>query len=484
MNNTVYYKAAAAALILAVIFSLFSTASYALIAESDTVNYTEAAYMAASASYDDYEAIDRQLSEDIKNNHIPGMAVAVVDKDGVLFEKTYGNCADARQPFIIGSMSKSFTALAIMQLAEQGRLDINRPMDDYIDSSRWFADGTNHGRITVRDLLNQTSGITTYQAFGSLRSTESYGSHVYANANYGLLGLVIEAVSGMSYEEYITQNIFEPLGMDHSAASLKKSEENGLIAGYRNYFGVPVAGKPDYPVEISVGTWTNVPGGYLSASVTDMEKYLRMYLRGGEGIISAGSIDRMFYENVPADDGRYGMGWYYSTETFGQPVLAHSGLTENYASYMFILPEKGTAAVFLVNMNDYLVGNSLLGDMVMPFFGLEGRRQPHLYVLLHAAIDAAYLAIFTISLLSALTLKKWKTMAKKKRTHVYDVLRHIILPAVLLAVPTLTGTPFMAVWLFVKDLAVVLSANAAILIAAGIYKAVFLIRKTNGDKAL
>ena len=167
----------------------------------------------------DFETIDKQLADDVKNYHIPGMAVAVVDKEGILFEKTYGVCDSSDRPFIIGSMSKSFTALAIMQLVEQGKVNLDASIDKYINGDEWFAAGTDHGRITVRNLLNQTSGIKTYQPLGDLKSTDSYGSHVYANGNYGLLGLIIESTSGMSYEDYVTTYIFEPLKMSQAAAS-------------------------------------------------------------------------------------------------------------------------------------------------------------------------------------------------------------------------------------------------------------------------
>ena len=78
----------------------------------------------------------------------------------------------------------------------------------------------------------------------------------------------------MTYGEYVSNRIFVPLDMNYSAASLEKSKENGLIDGYRNYFGIPVAGEPDYPDDITNGTWTNVPAGYLSSSISDMGRYL------------------------------------------------------------------------------------------------------------------------------------------------------------------------------------------------------------------
>lgn len=127
-----------------------------------------------------------------------------------------------------------------------------------------------------KDLLTHTSGITTYQTLGKLVSTDSSGTYVYANANYGLLGLIIKDVSKMSHEEYVPDHIFSPLGMKSSAASLEQSRKHGLIDGYRNDFGIPVAGEPDYPGAITKGSWTNVPAGYLSSSASDMGKYLQM----------------------------------------------------------------------------------------------------------------------------------------------------------------------------------------------------------------
>lgn len=183
--------------------------------------------------------------------------------------------------------SNSAIELTIDELVEEGLIDLDAPISEYMDASEWFIDEKDCDRITIRDLLNQTSGITTYQTFGNLSSTSSYGSHVYANANYGLLGLIIEEVCGLSYEEYVTQNIFEPLGMEHSAASLEKSKE---------------------------------------------------------------SIDSMFYDNVSVDHGSYyyGIGWMYSTKTYSQPMLWHAGLVENYTSNMFIIPKKVLQQLFLL----------------------------------------------------------------------------------------------------------------------------------------
>ena len=423
----------------------------------------------------DFETIDQHLEEDIKKYHFPGMAVIVVDKDSVLFAKGYGTCSGPDQPFIIGSMSKSFTALAVMQLVEQGKIDLDRPMDDYIDSSGWFIPGTDHGRITVRNLLTHTSGIATYQTFGSLESTGNYGTYQYSNPNYGLLSMIVEEVSGMPWDEYITRNILDPLGMTHSAASLEKSHENGLIAGYRNYFGIPIPGAPDYPGAIRKGMWESIPSGYITSSASDMGRYLQMYLRSDDPLVSSESIRRMFTETVPAESDRYGFAWFDSSEVYGQPIIEHSGNVENYISHMFILPEKGIAVAVLINMNDYFVGNSLYGYVVRPLLGDERTDVSGRYIGLHLAIDAIYILLFVISLTSLFSLKKWKTRAKSKGTAAVDILRHVILPAVLLSLPAAVSTPYMVIWLYVKDLFLVLISNAAILLGVGVFKVLYLI---------
>lgn len=211
----------------------------------------------------DYRKIYLKVLKDIKKFHIPGMAIIVVNKSDIIFKKKYGNCLNYNTPFIIGSMSKSFTALAIMQLVERGKLNLNDKISKYVDISKWFIDKNNIDKITIKNLLNHTSGITTYQTFGKLKITKLYGKYVYSNANYGLLGIIIENITKKTYEEYINENIFIPLNMNYSAASLEKSKKNGLINGYKNYFGIPIVSNVKYPFDIKQNTWTNVPAGYF-----------------------------------------------------------------------------------------------------------------------------------------------------------------------------------------------------------------------------
>lgn len=437
-----------------------------------TVPFNAFAY--TGTNYDD---ISQQLEQDVEKYHIPGMAVIVVSPHKILFAETYGDCDSLDTPFIIGSMSKSFTALSVMQLAEKGKIDLDAPITDYLDSAPYLKDPSEGERITVKQLLNQTSGLGTYQRFGNAKITDSYGKYQYANVNYGILGKLIESVSGESYSDYVNENIFAPLSMSHTAATLEKSKENSLIDGYRNYFGIPIAGKPDYP---NAGSWSTVPAGYISSSISDMGKYLQMYLNGGMGIISQSSLGTIFYDNVPQDESGqffYGMGWMLSKE-LSEPVLLHSGLVENYTSNMFILPESEIGIAVLVNMNDYFVDNNLLGNIVLPLLGVEKQEQSgNSYVMYHLLLNLMYLLIFIIAIYPLVSVRRWKNKNKTKGLLVLDILRHGLLPAVLLIFPNLLGVPLWAVWYFVKDLFFVLTASSAILLGVGIYKMGFKLKR-------
>lgn len=443
-----------------------------------TIAFSLLSSVNAKETSEGYNQIDEYLQSSVKSANIPGMASIIVNKDNVLFSNTYGNCPSIDTPFIIGSLSKSFTAISIMQLVEQGRISLNDKISTYLH------DVAVGDKITVKQLLNQKSGLGAYQSLSNLKMTDSYGTYQYANINYGLLGKVIETVSGMSYEEYLTEHIFNPLKMTRSAASLEGSRKNGLIDGYRNFFGIPVAGAPAYPDECS---WSQVSAGYISSSISDMGKYLQMYLSGGKNVVSAKSIDTVFYDNVPVKSGSpsyYGMGWSLSGE-YSQPVLGHSGLVENYMSYMFILPKSGIGGVILVNTNDYLVANSIMDDNIRKslILMLTGNApiniNEHKYLTSHLLLDSSYLVIFLVALSPLLLLKRYKrklSVVKRNRTIIIIGILHLIFPTALILSPYIFATPLWVVRDYVPDLFLVLVISASFLYISGVIK-VILFRK-------
>ncbi len=431
-----------------------------------------------SENADIFQAIDAYLADAVRKAHFPAMSVTIVDKDNVLLSKTYGDCENTDTPFLLGSVSKSFTALCIMQLVEQGKVDLNAPLSNYVQGIK------DADRITILQLLNHTSGLGEHQNLSNCKITEEQGKHLYSNVNYSLLGKVIESVSGVSYEEYVERHIFQPLDMSKSSATYEKSIENGLITGYENWFGVNTKTATKFPKDDNA--WITVPAGYLSASTADLGRYLQMYLRGGEGLISADSIHQMFYKNVYVDGDipySYGMGWNLINEPLKQPTLRHSGWVETGMSTIYIFPKSGIGVAMAINTNDYFVGKDMMdridwGVALM----LTGDRPNEIgeneYAIKHFLYDLIYIVLLIISILPLCLISIYKKHLSKGKLWIKTtllVLLHVILPILILLLPTFLSTPLWVVMAFVPDLFTCLIASSCLLFLGGAVKTALLI---------
>ncbi|MCH5296231.1 MAG: beta-lactamase family protein [Ruminococcus sp.] len=438
---------------------------------------------------DIYNDIDIYLQSCVENAHIPSMSVTIVDKDNVLFSQNYGNCENCDTPFLLGSVSKSFTAVCIMQLTEQGKIDLNANISTYLPNA------TDGDKITVSQLLNHTSGLGEHQTLRNYKIINEQGTHNYANVNYSLLGEIIEMVSGKSYNDYITENLFEPLQLSHTAATLSESMENGLIEGYTNYWGFYIKSNHKYPS--SKNAWITVPAGYISSSANDLGKYLQMYLNDGNGIISKQSIDTMFYEDtVYVNDDVpywYGYGWATVKEPLSEPVLRHSGLIETGTSCVFILPESDIAIAITTNVNDYFVTNSMMdelgwGVVLMLLGNTPNEITSNEYILSHIRIDLIMLAILTVAVLSICLIPKYVNRIKcikKIPAVLFLILFHLLLPIyILMLVPIFFATPLWVAQAFVPDVFITVVVSSMLLFASGLIKSIILYKHMKKNKCL
>ena len=431
---------------------------------------------------DIYSDIDTYLQVCAKDANIPSMSVIIADKDNVLFSQGYGGCESCDTPFLLGSVSKSFTAVCIMQLTEQGKIDLNADISTYLPDA---ADGD---KITVSQLLNHTSGLGEHQNLGNYKLVNEQGVHNYANVNYSLLGKIIEAVSGQSYSDYITENLFEPLGLSHTAATLDESIENGLIEGYTNYWGFHIENKHKYPT--SENDWITVPAGYISSSANDLGKYLQMYLNGGNGVISEQSIDTMFYGDTVYVEGEvpywYGYGWTTVKEPLSEPVLRHSGLVETGTSCVFILPERSIAIAVTANVNDYFVTNEMMdslgwGIVLMLLGEAPNEIADNAYFFSHLRIDLIMLAVLAAAILPLCLLPEYANRIKRRKRPIallFLVLFHLLLPIfILLLVPIFFAVPLWVAQAFVPDVFITVVVSSALLFAGGLFKVVLMLRQ-------
>ncbi len=301
-----------------------------------------------------------------------------------------GGCTMTPQtPMVIGSVSKSFTALAVMQLVEAGQLDLDAPVQRYLT---WFqvADPGAAASITLRHLLTHASGLSrragiahmterdnsalaleqTVRMLSSEQLDRPVGSSFeYSNANYAVLGLVVQAVSGQSYEEYVQQHIFNPLQMQHSYVAQTEAAQNGMATGYRQWFGFPFAAR-DLPYPRGM-----IPAGYLISSAEDLAHYLIAQSSQGHygdaALLSPQGMAALHspliaaapegYHHQPS--GSYGMGWYVM-ELNGLSVIAHDGDTPSYHADLIIMPagkssDQAWGIAVLMNTNTVLMGDRI-----------------------------------------------------------------------------------------------------------------------------
>ena len=432
--------------------------------------------------------MDAYLAANFPRAGAPGLAVAVVDAGGVRYLRTFGDCPDADAPFVVGSLSKSFTAVAVMQLVEQGAVDLDAPASRYAPGYDVPDEGT------VRSLLNQTSGFGAYDSLAEAADGElgeTFGAFSYANANYDLLGRVVEGASGEDYACYLDEHVLEPLGMASTTADPARAEALGMVPGHRDWFGLPVA--DGFRHAQGDGAWGGPASGYVASSVRDMASYLRMYLNGGMGdgarVLSADSVRRMFLDRVPDPEGDtyYGMGWTSFSWDDGELVLSHDGQVENYTASMCLLPERGIGIVALSDANDNAGGNirffDLVGGVVSVAIGGTGQPMDDAWTWAwRQRVDVLYASALLLAVSPLLLTGRWRrrlsaacrggvapiVRARSLRMLlVRGVLLHVALPACILALPFVWGVPWRDLLTFSPDVSTVLLASAGLLVVAG-----------------
>jgi CubicO group peptidase (beta-lactamase class C family) len=326
----------------------------------------------------DLAAIDKFVEAEMDAQRIPGLALGIVEGDRIVHLRGFGKAdpsgraVSAHTPFIIGSLSKSVTALAIMQLVEAKKVELDAPVQRYIP---WFrvADEEASAQITVRHLLTQTSGLSTKtgrsfqgsadtrdnaleRAVRELRTVQLAkpvgATHQYSTINYSVLGLIVQTVSGQFYERYVQEHVFAPLKMRHSFTSETEAERQGLATGHHYWFGRPTAA--DLPYNRGL-----LPAGYLISSAEDMTHYLVAQLNdgqyGGSAVLSPSGMAELQRPAVPTaeSDTSYGMGWFIGPVN-GIPAVFHQGETFSYHANIVLMPGSHQGVVVLMNAENSL----------------------------------------------------------------------------------------------------------------------------------
>ncbi|MFV1987526.1 MAG: serine hydrolase [Gemmatimonadota bacterium] len=340
----------------------------------------------------DASAFDAYVSRAVEDWDAPGLAVAVVKNGEILFEKGYGVLAvgeadrvDEHTRFSIGSTTKAMTAAAIGMLVEERKVRWDDPVTKHLPGFQ-LHDPYVTREVTVRDLLTHRAGLgnADFLWYGQDTSTdeimsripyieETYSfrsSFLYQNIMYIVAGEVIEAVSGMSWADFVRTRIFEPLGMTETFATLADTEGQPNVARPHEY----VDGELVVIENASVDPVA--PAGSVWSSVHDMSKWLRMLLADGKlpdgsRLLRASTVAELFTPQVvqrsqyPADRltspnfMTYGLAWFQK-DYRGRKIDYHTGSIDGMVAIAGLIREQGIGVYVLGNRDHVELRHALM----------------------------------------------------------------------------------------------------------------------------
>ncbi len=340
------------------------------------------------------EKIESFIEKQMKEGKIPGMAVVVVKGNEILYQKGHGY-SDVKSGekvgsdtlFELGSTSKAFTALGILQLEKEGLIKLEDSVHKYlpwltVSYKGEYRDEKIDGNveISLKQLLYHTSGIPAetishipaYDGEDALEKTvrslvgtklKFYPgeSHLYATINYDILGLVIQKVSGQSFEQYMKQKVLDRLGLKNTYLSRGEAAIHNMAIGYK--IGFLRALPYDAPVFRG-----NTPAGYYITNVEDMARWLKIQLNTEKPdefdpvLIEKSQVPDRSVQPGP-DGSSYAGGWAVYQSGGGE--LSHGGSNPNFSSYVVFRPEEKVGVAVLANINSSYTQNIGQGIMEM-----------------------------------------------------------------------------------------------------------------------
>jgi CubicO group peptidase (beta-lactamase class C family) len=302
--------------------------------------------------------------------------VLVAQRDRILLSRGYG-LADrsASRPvgsatlFDIGSLSKQFTAAAVLAAAEEGRLDLHGSISRVLRGVPRDKEA-----VTVHHLLTHTAGIADGTDDGIVRSRDEVvqailkgplaatpgREYAYSNDGYTLLAAMVELSSGETFERYLARKLFGPAGMERTTVTWDSMvADSSLALGYGGYIA-PAEGESP---RVRPHTWRGRGSGNVLSSVDDLMSWHRA-LRGGR-VLGRSSLDAMFapHTTAEADFLSYGYGWRMQSTADGKRLIWHSGLDEAYGSMFRYYADEDIVVVFLSNQS---IGGVPMRDILVP----------------------------------------------------------------------------------------------------------------------
>jgi len=325
------------------------------------------------------DSLDLQIHQVIKDFEIPGLSIGIVRNDSLIFSKGYGNLeihkdrkVDENTIFGIGSISKSFTALTLGILVDEGAINWDDRVVDYLPYFELY-DPYVTQNFTIRDLLTHRSGLKEVSG-GALWYHSDYSRDditrrlrylkpvsgfrekpAYQNVMYVVASEIVKKVSGMTWDNFLKTNVFDQLKMNNSTSLSIERESNKNLAQ-------PHIWNEDYKkVAIKQEKGDNLaPGGFIYSSSNDMSNYMRLMLNNGvfgnDTIVSSKIIKEIFKPQILFPQGApynteftsYGLGWFISPVK-GHKIIEHSGGIDGMAAQLVMIKDMNLGFVILTN---------------------------------------------------------------------------------------------------------------------------------------
>lgn len=292
---------------------------------------------------------------------LPGVAFSVATPDSVLLAAGFGhgtfggNPLTASTPVGIGSVTKTFTAAAVVELAHRGVLDLDAPIESYLPEFRMGGRFTPRS-ITLRHLLQHRSGFRQWDGHDDRAQRDGRFDHLapagppggkgeYSSLNYIVLGRILEAVTGQSYAVTLDRILFDPLDLDHAFVADRKPLPLDRARGHQSWFGLQVGrDEPRPPPRL-------IPAGFIGVSANELGRYGGMLLGGGR-FAGTRVLDEAAVAELlgPIDTSGTSLGWG-RRRVAGELHLEHKGNARTTSARIRLLPERGYAISLLATTN-------------------------------------------------------------------------------------------------------------------------------------
>lgn len=361
--------------------------------------------LSAAAQDAPLQGFDDYVNKAIKDWDVPGVAIAVVKDDKIVFAKGYGvrevgkpDKVDERTLFAIGSSSKAFTAAALAMLVDEGKIKWDDPATKYLPGFQLY-DPVVTRELTVRDLLTHRVGLergdllwyaTDYSRDEILRrirylkpSSSMRSKFGYQNIMFLAAGQIVPSVTSKTWDDFLRERIFMPLGMNSTGTSINALKNSNDVAAPHSKFDDKVTAIP-YRLIDNIG-----PAGSINSNVVDMAQWVRLQLNNGKfgdkQLVNSANVSEMQSpQTIIRLEGQmkmlypeahflnYGMGWFLS-DYRGRKMVEHGGAIDGMRGLVAMIPEEKIGVVILANLSGTTISVPLAYRIFDAYLGVQPR---------------------------------------------------------------------------------------------------------------